>query len=43
MSFSATAAQLVAVIYNGTVFPLLVLMLGAAVLSLVSFLLGVGK
>ena len=43
MSFSAAAAQLVAVIYNGTVFPLLVLMLGAAVLSLVSFLLGVGK
>jgi DHA1 family bicyclomycin/chloramphenicol resistance-like MFS transporter len=43
MSFSAAAAQLVAVIYNGTVFPLLILMLGAAVLSLVCFRLGVGK
>lgn len=43
MSLSAAAAQLVAVIYNGTVFPLLLLMLGAAVLSLVCFRLGVGR
>lgn len=42
MSFSAVAAQFVAVIFNGTVYPLLVLMLAAAVLSLVSFRLGVG-
>lgn len=41
MSFSAIAAQLVAVIFNGTVFPLLILMLAASLLSLVSFRLGV--
>ena len=37
MSFSAVAAQLVAVIFNGTVYPLLLLMLGASVLSLLFF------
>ena len=34
MAFSAVAAQFVAVIYNGTVYPLLLLMLGASVASL---------
>ncbi|PCJ21867.1 MAG: hypothetical protein COA96_15205 [SAR86 cluster bacterium] len=42
MAFSAVAAQLVAVIFNGTVYPLLILMLVASVLSLVCFRLGVG-
>ena len=35
MAFSAAAAQLVAIIYNGTVYPLLSLMLVASVLSLI--------
>ena len=43
MAFSAAAAQLVAVIYNGTVYPLLSLMLVASVLSLICFRLGVSK
>ena len=42
MAFSAVAAQLVAVIFNGTVYPLLIMMLVASVLSLVCFRLGVG-
>lgn len=37
MAFSAVAAQGVALIFNGTVYPMLLLMLGAAVVSLVSF------
>ena len=41
MAFSAVAAQVVALIFNGTVYPLLVMMFSAAVLSLVSFKLGV--
>ena len=41
MAFSAVAAQAVALIYNGTVYPLLTLMFAAAVLSLVCFKLGV--
>lgn len=41
MFFSAMAAQLVAVIYNGTVYPLLIMMLIASILSLVFFNLGV--
>lgn len=41
MAFSAMAAQLVAVIYNGTVYPLLVLMLMASLASLLSFRYGV--
>lgn len=41
MAFSAVAAQMVAVIYNGTVYPLLILMLGASVVSLLSFRFGV--
>ena len=41
MFFSAIAAQLVAVIFNGTVYPLLILMLTASILSLISFNLGV--
>ena len=41
MAFSAVAAQMVAVIFNGTVYPLLILMLAASVLSLVCFRLGV--
>jgi len=41
MAFSAVAAQLVAVIYNGTVYPLLVLMLAASLASLFSFRFGV--
>ncbi len=41
MAFSAIAAQLVAVIFNGTVYPLLFLMLGASMVSLISFRLGV--
>ncbi len=38
MFFSAIAAQLVAVIFNGTVYPLLLLMLGASLASLGFFL-----
>lgn len=41
MFFSAIAAQLVAAIFNDTVYPLLALMLSASVLSLVCFRLGV--
>lgn len=41
MAFSAAAAQFVAVIFNGTVFPLLLLMLTASVLSLLSFKFGI--
>ena len=41
MAFSAVAAQLVAVIYNGTVYPLLVLMLVASLASMFSFRYGV--
>lgn len=41
MFFSAIAAQMVAVIFNGTVFPLLILMLTASILSLICFNLGV--
>ena len=41
MAFSAVAAQVVALIFNGTVYPLLMMMFSAAVLSLVSFKLGV--
>ena len=37
MGFSAVAAQLVALMFNGTVYPMLLLMLTAATLSLVSF------
>lgn len=37
MAFSAVAAQGVALIFNGTVYPMLLLMLGGAVVSLVSF------
>lgn len=37
MSFSAMAAQLVAVIFNGTVYPLLLMMLGASITSLLFF------
>lgn len=41
MSFSAIAAQLVALIFNGTVYPLLILMFVASAMSLLSFRLGV--
>lgn len=37
MAFSAVAAQGVALIFNGTVYPMLLLMLGGAVVSLLSF------
>jgi DHA1 family bicyclomycin/chloramphenicol resistance-like MFS transporter len=37
MAFSAVAAQAVALIFNGTVYPMLLLMLAAAVVSLLSF------
>ena len=37
MAFSAVAAQAVALIFNGTVYPMLLLMLGASVLSLLTF------
>jgi len=37
MGFAAVAAQLVALIYNGTVYPLLILMLVSAVLSLLCY------
>lgn len=42
MALSAVAAQLVAVIYDGTALPLLLLMFAAGVLSMLSFHLGVG-
>jgi DHA1 family bicyclomycin/chloramphenicol resistance-like MFS transporter len=42
MGLSSVAAQLVAIIYNGTVYPLLLLMLVASTLSLLSFRLGIG-
>lgn len=42
MAVSAAAAQLVAAVYNGTAYPLLLIMLAASLLSLVSFRLGVG-
>lgn len=41
MFFSAIAAQLVAIIFDGTVYPLLWLMLGASLLSLGCFRLGI--
>lgn len=41
MAFSAVAAQLVAFIYNGTVYPLLILMLLASLASMFSFRVGV--
>jgi len=41
MALSAIAAQLVAVIFNGTVYPLLILMLVMSVISLFSFQFGV--
>jgi hypothetical protein len=43
MGLSAIAAQTVAVIYNGTAYPLLILMFCASGLSLLFFRLGVGK
>lgn len=43
MGFSAVAAQFVAVIYNGTVYPLLLLMLGASVASLLFFRWGLAN
>lgn len=43
MGCSAAAAQLVAIIFNGSAFPLLILMLVAAVLSRISFHMGVSK
>lgn len=42
MALSALAAQLVAVVYNGTAYPLMIIMLAASLLSLGSFRLGVG-
>ncbi len=42
MALSALAAQLVAAVYNGTAYPLLFIMLAAALLSLGSFRFGVG-
>jgi DHA1 family bicyclomycin/chloramphenicol resistance-like MFS transporter len=41
MAVSAAAAQLVAIIYNGTVYPLLVLMLASSIASLLLFRWGV--
>lgn len=41
MAFSGIAAQLVAIVFNGTVYPLLVIMLGASLISLISFRFGV--
>ena len=37
MAFSAVAAQAVALIFNGTVYPMLLLMLAASAISLLSF------
>ena len=42
MALSALAAQLVAAVYNGTAYPLMFIMLAAALLSLGSFHIGVG-
>jgi len=42
MAFSAVAAQLVAAVYNGTAYPLLIVMLAASLLSLASFRIGIG-
>ena len=39
MGLSALAAQLVALIYNGTIYPMLTLMLTASLISLLSFYL----
>lgn len=39
MAFSAVAAQLVALLFNGTVYPMLLLMLAGALISLGSFML----
>ena len=41
--FSAAAAQIVALIFNGTVYPMLVMMLLAGILSLLSFRLNVTR
>jgi len=41
MSFSAIAAQTVALIFNGTVYPLLIMMFLASAMSLLAFRLGV--
>ncbi|MBT8146071.1 MAG: multidrug effflux MFS transporter [Gammaproteobacteria bacterium] len=43
MGLSSIAAQLVAIIYNGTTYPLLLLMFSASLMSLLCFRLGVGK
>ncbi len=43
MAFSAVAAQLVAAVYNGTAYPLLIVMLAASLLSLASFRIGIGS
>jgi DHA1 family bicyclomycin/chloramphenicol resistance-like MFS transporter len=43
MGFSAVAAQFVAVIYNGTVYPLLLLMLSASIASLLFFRWGLAN
>lgn len=43
MGFSAVAAQTVAIIFNGTVYPLLLLMLFASIVSLLAFRWGVPK
>ncbi len=43
MAFSAIAAQFVAVIFNGTMYPLLALMFCASLASLLSFRLGVQR
>ncbi|MDP2378949.1 MAG: MFS transporter permease, partial [Pseudohongiella sp.] len=39
MALSALAAQLVALLFNGTVYPMLLLMLVASLISLASFML----
>jgi DHA1 family bicyclomycin/chloramphenicol resistance-like MFS transporter len=43
MGLSSAAAQLVAIIYNGTTYPLLLLMFSASLMSLLCFRYGVGK
>ncbi len=43
MGLSSVAAQLVAIIYNGTTYPLLFLMFGASLMSLICFRNGVGN
>lgn len=43
MSFSAIAAQLVAILFNGTAYPLLLLMFVASLISLLSFRFGVTR